>query len=226
MKRNGASLMKILALEFSSPRRSVAVLDGAKILAEQVIPAGQGVPPLRLIADALAEARVEQGEVGCVAVGIGPGSYNGIRSAIALAQGWQLSGCAKLLGVSSVECIAAQAQEEKLLGGVDVVIDAQRNEFYLASYEIGSECLKNLSGLKIVTLTELQSEITSESLAIGPEVTKWLPNGRVIFPGAATLGRLAAARGDFVSGEQLEPIYFRATSFVKASPPRSLEFKL
>ena len=218
--------MKILALEFSSPRRSVAVLEGAKILAEQVEPAAQGVPPLRLIADALAEARVEQGEVGCVAVGLGPGSYNGIRGAIALAQGWQLSGGVKLLGVSSVECIAARAQEEKLLGVVNVVIDAQRNEFYLASYEISSECLKKPSELKIVTLTELQSAIISESLDVGPEVTKWLPNGRVIFPSAATLGRLAAARGDFVSGEQLEPIYFRSASFVKAPPPRSLEFKL
>ena len=218
--------MKILALEFSSPRRSVAVVDGAKILAEHVEPAGQGVPPLRLIADALAEARVEQGEIGCVAVGLGPGSYNGIRGAIALAQGWQLSGGAKLLGVSSVECIAAQAREEKLLGGVNVVVDAQRNEFYFASYEISSECLKKLSDLKIVTLTELQSAIISESLVVGPEVTKWLPNGRVIFPSAATLGRLAASRGDFVSGAQLEPIYFRSTSFVKAPPPRSLEFKL
>ena len=214
--------MKILALEFSSPRRSVAVLDGTTVLAEQVELAGQGVPPLRLIADALAEARVKQSEIGCVTVGLGPGSYNGIRGAIALAQGWQLADDVKLIGVSSVECLAVQGQAEKVFGEVNVVIDAQRNEFYLASYEISSKLLRKTDNLKIVTLTELKSAVKVGNLTAGPEVTRWFPAGRVIFPSAATLGRLAAEREDFVSGEHLEPIYLRATSFVKAPPARGL----
>ena len=49
-----------------------------------------------------------------------------------MAQGWQLARGVKLLGVSSAECLAAQAQAEKIFGRVNVVIDAQRNEFYLA----------------------------------------------------------------------------------------------
>lgn len=214
--------MKILALEFSSPRRSVAVLDGTTVLAEQAEPAGQGVPPLRLITNALVAAQTKQSEIGCVAVGLGPGSYNGIRGAIALAQGWQLAGGVRLIGVSSMECIAAQAQAEKAFGGVNVVVDAQRNEFYIAGYEISAISLKNTSLLRIITLTELKSPVEVESLAVGPEVTRWFPAGRVVFPGAATLGQLAAAREDFVSGDQLEPIYLRATSFVKAPAARSL----
>ena len=71
-----------------------------------------------------------------IAVGLGPGSYTGIRVAISMAQGWQLARGVKLLGVSSAECLAAQAQAEKIFGRVNVVIDAQRNEFYLATYEI------------------------------------------------------------------------------------------
>jgi tRNA threonylcarbamoyl adenosine modification protein YeaZ len=214
--------MKILALEFSSPRRSVAVLEGATVLAEQTEPAGETIPPLRLIADVLAAAGVTAPSIGGLAIGLGPGSYNGIRGAIALAQGWQLAGSVKLFGVSSAECIATRAQAEGVLGRVSVVIDAQRNEFYLATHEITDQTLKTSSDLKIVTLSELETVAAAGNAIVGPEVTKWFPAGRVIFPDAATLGRLAAAREDFIPGEALEPIYLRATSFVKAPPSRSL----
>ena len=46
------------------------------------------------------------------------------------------------------------------------------------------------------------------------------PGSRTLFPRAATLGRFALRRTDFVSGEKLEPIYLRPTQFVKAPPPR------
>lgn len=214
--------MKILALEFSSSRRSVAVLEGATVIAEQAEPVGATVPPLRLIADVLAAASLTPTDIGGLAIGLGPGSYNGIRGAIALAQGWQLASGVKLIGVSSAECIAARAQAEGVLGRIGVVIDAQRNEFYLATHEITEKTIKTTSDLKIITLPELNSWAESGGVLVGPEVTKWFPAGRVILPDAATLGRLAAAREDFVLGEALEPIYLRATSFVKAPPARNL----
>lgn len=214
--------MKILALEFSSPRRSVAVLDGANVLAEQAEPAGASVPPLRLIAAALAAAGLTPTDIGGLAIGLGPGSYNGIRGAIALAQGWQLASGVKLIGVSCAECIAVRAQAEGLFGRIGVVIDAQRGEFYLATHEISDKTIKTTSDLIIVTLPELNSVVKSGYLPVGPEVTKWFPEGRVILPDAANLGRLAAARTDFIPGEALEPIYLRATSFVKAPPARNI----
>jgi len=58
---------------------------------------------------------------------------------------------------------------------------------------------------------------------IGPEVTKWFPGeGRIVFPRAATLGQLALGKDNFAAGETLEPIYLRATQFVKAPPSRIL----
>jgi hypothetical protein len=52
-------------------------------------------------------------------------------------------------------------------------------------------------------------------------VTRWLPQGKILFPSAATLGRLAAERSDFVGGDKLTPVYLRETNFVKAprNPP-------
>ena len=61
---------------------------------------------LALVERALAQANCRREEIAVVAVGLGPGSYTGIRSAIALAQGWQLGRGVKTLGISSVECLA------------------------------------------------------------------------------------------------------------------------
>jgi tRNA threonylcarbamoyl adenosine modification protein YeaZ len=212
--------MKILALEFSSPRRSVAVVEGGTVLAVQAEAAGETVPPLRLVERALAGANIEREAIGCLAVGLGPGSYTGIRGAIALAQGWQLAAGVKIAGISSVECIAAQAQTDGIFGNIGVVVDAQRGEYYFAKYEIGKNAVKNTSLLKIVTLTECLNFQETCDLTVGPDEKCEFKVGRVIYPGAAVLGRLAAAKEEFISGDQLEPIYLRATSFVKAPPAK------
>jgi tRNA threonylcarbamoyladenosine biosynthesis protein TsaB len=173
-----------------------------------------------MIEEALQEARLERGQIEGLVVGIGPGSYTGIRAAIALAQGWQLARDVKLLGISSAECIAAQARAEGFSGWVKVVIDAQRDEFYLADYELTPEKWTETKPLRLATMAEVQPADQAEGLIIGPEVTKWFSSGKAVFPRAAKLGELAAGRTDFVPGQKLEPIYLRETQFVKAPPPR------
>jgi tRNA A37 threonylcarbamoyladenosine modification protein TsaB len=128
----------------------------------------------------------------------------------------------KLLGISSAECVAAQAQAEKISGRVNVVIDAQRNEFYLAAFEISAAGWKEVEPLRILTRAEVELRAGANELLIGPEVTRWFPNGRMVFPRAAVLGQLALGRSDFVAGDKLEPIYLRETNFVKAPPSRQI----
>ena len=217
---SGAFLMKILALEFSSSQRSVAVLDSAERVSE-VIETGAGAnAPLIMIEEALRQAKLERERIDCLVVGLGPGSYTGIRSAIALAQGWLLARGVKLAGISSVECIAAQAQIDGVVGQVSVIIDAQREEFYLATYELNPNGYSEVEPLRIVTREELELRARSGGVLIGPEVTRWFASGKTAFPRAAALGKLAVNRTDFISGEKLEPIYLRETKFVKAPPPR------
>jgi tRNA threonylcarbamoyl adenosine modification protein YeaZ len=217
--------MKILALEFSSPQRSVAVVHGAAdagplCFGEAIETGARSTNALGLVEDALRQAQLDRAQIECLAIGLGPGSYNGIRLAIALAQGWQLARPIKLLGISSAECLAAQAQTEGIFGQVEVVIDAQRNEFYLAGYELNREGRREIEPLRLATLPEVQARQQAGGMIIGPEVANWFPGSRVLFPRAATLGQLARGRTDFVPGEKLEPIYLRATQFVKAPPPR------
>jgi tRNA threonylcarbamoyladenosine biosynthesis protein TsaB len=215
--------MTILALEFSSPQRSVAVVRASGVT-EAIEAGGHGTNAFSLIEKVLAEAGIRREQIEVIAVGLGPGSYTGIRVALSIAQGWQLARGVKLLGVSSAECLAVQAQAEKIFGRVNVVIDAQRNEFYLASYEISPDRCEEVKPLKIVPLIERQSCANTGEIWVGPEATRWLPMGKILFPSAATLGRLATGRADFASGDQLAPIYLREVKFVKAPPPNPMAF--
>jgi tRNA threonylcarbamoyl adenosine modification protein YeaZ len=218
--------MKILAVEFSSNQRSVAVIDAgaprhAMSTIEVVETGGREMRPFEMIDSALTQAGLEREQIECLALGLGPGSYTGIRAAIALAQGWQLARGVKLLGVSSADCLAAQAQTEGVCGELSIVIDAQRQEFYLAEYEITKNDRQERKGLRIVPRSEIQKRAEAGQVLVGPEANQW-PSGKVLFPRAATLGQLASGRTDFVSGDKLEPIYLRETQFVKAPPPRKL----
>ena len=220
--------MKILALEFSSPQRSVAVVqyrpDASPLCLGEAIETGaRSTNALGLVEDALRQAQIDRAQIDCLAVGLGPGSYNGMRLAIALAQGWQLARPVKLLGISSAECLAAQAQAEGIFGRVEVVIDAQRNEFYLAAYDLSPQTRREIEPLHLATVADAQARLQAGGLLIGPEVTKWFPGSRILFPRAATLGQIARDRTDFIAGESLQPIYLRETRFVKAPPRRIVE---
>ena len=172
--------------------------------------------------EALREAQLEREQIECLAIGLGPGSYTGIRAAIALAQGWQLARIVKLAAISSADVVAAQAQADSIVGYTAVVIDAQRGEFYLANYEITAVHWRVIEPLRLAGFDEVQACQRAGQVLVGPEVNRWFSQGRIIFPRASRLGNLALQRTDFVSGEQLEPIYLRQTTFVKAPPPRIL----
>ena len=219
MKTNAASRMKILAIEFSTDQRSVAVVVDGEVCAVAMEVANRTTRAFALVEQALAEARLEREQIECLAIGLGPGSYAGIRAAIALAQGWQLARAVKLIGVSSVECLAAEAQAKGWVGRVNLAIDAQRNELYLAAYDISPRACREVVALRLVPLDEAR-KLSAAGEILAAEVNRWFPEGRILFSGAAILGQLASGRADFMSGDKLEPIYMRETNFVKAPPPR------
>ena len=203
--------MTILALEFSSARRSVALARGGTLLAEAVEETGgRGTNAFGLVEKTLKKAKISRDEIEVIAVGLGPGSYTGIRAAIAVAQGWQLARGTKLLGVGSMASLAAQARAENIFGRVNLVVDAQRGEFYQAVWEISGQGCVEFSPLKIVASAEIVARQAAGETCAGPEME------RILFPSAATVAALAAGRTDFLPGERLEPVYLRETSFVKA----------
>jgi len=203
----------VLALEFSSDRRSVAVVRSGVVLAESAQTSGRSTRVFSLISEALQRARLTPVDVDTLAVGVGPGSYTGIRLAISVVQGWSLAGREpRTLSVGSFEVLAAE-----ISGPAWVVADAQRGEWAVAPVDEGRvlKAARLLSAADVVTLART-------ARVIGPEVVQALGVGETLYPTARTLGVLAEARGAVVLPEALAAVYLRAAAFVKAPLTRSI----
>jgi tRNA threonylcarbamoyladenosine biosynthesis protein TsaB len=216
--------MKMLALEFSSSQRSVAVQADPHLPVVELIDhtPGRNMQPFALIEAALQKAGLEREAITTIVVGLGPGSYSGIRVALALAQGWQLATGVKLIGVSSAASIAAQAVAAGVTGKFSVVIDAQRGEFYRAGYANQNGIAQELTPLELVSAATGHSLEATGELLIGPDMLRWFSASQIVFPTATQLLQLAQTDAGITKDGTLEPIYLREPTFVKAPPPRVL----
>ena len=208
--------MKILALEFSSDQRSVVLVEGDQLLGSATEDSPRRSTGMVLVDRALAEAHLKPTDVDIIAVDLGPGSYTGIRSAIAIAQGWQLARGTPLLGITTVDLLAREAQQNQLFGDLTIIIDAQRKEIYAAELHISASEIRPIAPLKIISLSALKPD----GKIAGPSASQLVPEALDLYPTAATLARISATRFDYVPGEKLEPIYLRQTVFTKAPSPR------
>jgi tRNA threonylcarbamoyl adenosine modification protein YeaZ len=213
--------MKILALEFSPPERSVAVLIDGQVCGYALDRTPQGSRAFAMISQALNEAKLEPAGIECIAIGVGPGSYAGARTAIAIAQGWELASGVKLLGVNSADAIARIAQRAGVLGTVNLVFDAQRNEVYASRYLVDGREARPLDSFQVLTSGEADRRRSAGEVFVRADSGPWGgPEIPVLLSDARVIGDIASYRDDYIRGHQLEPIYLRKAEFIKAPPPR------
>src|SRR6266704_3016499 len=116
--------MKILALELSSARGSLALLDGDKLEFSREWPNDRkNSGPFF---EYLAEVQKQFGKPDTIIVGLGPGSYAGTRIAISAAIGLQAASRARLIGFPSICAIECDSAEYCVIG------DARRQTFFFA----------------------------------------------------------------------------------------------
>ena len=154
--------MVLVALESSTRSPSVAVLVEGEILEQNL----DGERPhasdlLPCLAALLSSCGRTPREVVAVAVGIGPGSYTGLRVGIATAQGIARAAGAKLLGIPSGEALAHAELSPGERG--DLVIDARGGSLYHARFHRTSDGVETLIAPRIVpvdALSDLLDEAT------------------------------------------------------------------
>lgn len=201
--------------------RSVAVAVDGQVRGQAAEQSGRETHAFALISSALQQAGLSRDEIDCIAVGLGPGSYAGVRIAIAIAQGWQIARGIQLLGISSAEAVAAQAGQ---LGSPDVrvVLDAQRHELYGARYDASvfdrPRLVEPFHLLSAAERAEWEQGGGILRMDLLPEAET--SGGIALPPQADFLARLAAHHIDFVPAGRLEPIYVRPAEFVKATAPK------
>lgn len=134
--------MKLLAIDTALNACSVAIVDGTpdgacRVLARVVSPGGKGNAErlLPVLEQARAAAGLALADLDGFAATIGPGSFTGIRTALATARGLALATGKSVRGVTTTAALAAAALAARPGLAVAAVIDARRGEVYMQVFD-------------------------------------------------------------------------------------------
>jgi tRNA threonylcarbamoyl adenosine modification protein YeaZ len=191
--------MKILALELSSGQGSVAWLENhrepfARTFANDRKHSGLFFENLELCSR-------EFGAPDAIVVGLGPGSYAGVRIAIAAAVGLRSASEAKLTGIASVCGMDAAAPEYCVIG------DARRESFFFARVRDG----RLVEGPSLHSRAELELKTMELNAPLYfSEPLPQFPRATLAYPSARRLAEVARDQaGEIADTRSLEPIYLR-----------------
>ena len=131
--------MKILGIDTSTPIGSIALIDGDNLVAEHTLHIVQAHSSRLMPA---IDSVLKWGDItvdaldGC-AVGIGPGSFTGIRIGVATIKSLCYALDKPIIGVSTLEAIAYNLRSTN--GVICPLLDARRSEIYGTIFEGGIE---------------------------------------------------------------------------------------
>ena len=202
--------MITLALDASTYRSSVAVLDDARVLIQATATMkGQDREKLMpAVAEALRSVGASLQNVGRVVCGAGPGSFTSLRIAASIAKGIAVGRSIPLYAVSSLALIVAGNVKDGPRGARRylAVQDALRGECFVAEFEHHEGAVRQVSSVRLIANDQLEMVAgASESRVVGPDLKEnWMPHAR----GTALLLDEIIAVGP-VDLASWEPVYGR-----------------
>jgi tRNA threonylcarbamoyladenosine biosynthesis protein TsaB len=224
-----AGVGPVLGIDTASTIASVAIVAHGKLLAEVMrSAASHGAELPDAVAEAVKQAGITLKDLRGIAVGIGPGSYTGLRVGIAYAKGLVLAlGCA-LVGIPSLDCVALATLDRLPIPDetlIAAIFDARKGEVYTNLYRTKPDRLDKISQPLVIRLQELVTELSHGVIVVGDSKAKEASlllsergyestvvnevelnsRGRYV----AALGAEGIARGEIARPATLEPLYVR-----------------
>jgi tRNA threonylcarbamoyladenosine biosynthesis protein TsaB len=158
--------LRVLAFDTATPATVVAARDGDAEVVERRHDPGPGERPghvaqlLALAAAALSAAGFDWLEIDRVGVGVGPGTFTGLRIGVATARSLAQATGAQLVGVSTLDALARATGDGR---PVLAVLDARRGEAFVAAYEAGRRTREPLAARP----EDLAALVAPGALAVG-----------------------------------------------------------
>jgi len=209
--------MITLAIDTSTPRGVAAVLHDDRPVGEETF--GR---------DGLFGAleKLKPGPPDLIIVGVGPGSFTGIRASLAAAKGLALPRNIPVKAVSSFDALALTVVPKmpRDCPQLCVLCDARREEVYFAFYDRDGQPTHDC---RLGPLEAIADEVHNPIWFVSPEIEKYRAALREtfggfaticeqpVFPSAAALGWIGRTRE---SKLPLEPIYLRMPDYKKVEP--------
>ncbi len=241
MSNSEPTWRRVLALDTATRTQSLALMDGPTVLehSQRQVKFNHGSSLLTHLSETLEEHRLEVGELDLIAVGIGPGSFTGLRVGLAIAKSLARAENIPIVGVSTLAALAYPVAIGHQFAAVCPMYDARRQEVYAGVYVYDEPHLRQLEPDQTASpeaMREKVLEIATTSRPVilvgnGPrkydELAAWdmpdvnweTPDVTVLPPwadgpsalGIALLGREKAQHGKLDDIASLEPNYIRPT---------------
>lgn len=218
----------LLALDTSTDWASVALFDGRDVLAEETWRAQRrhGDELFPSIERVLLSTRTSLSAVTRVAVAVGPGSFTGLRVAIAAGQGIARGNGAALVGISTLDVLAYPHAASKQR--ICPLLPAGRDQYYAAFYQERNRKWLRRSPFMVATLDEICRQIGTHTLFVGEidadaeAALRDLLGPRALFAPPASRMRRAGYLAELgwrelesrkqVKISEIEPLYIRQPS--------------
>lgn len=234
---DASSTGPLLGIDTGSSVASIALAINGRIVGEAVRPVtSHGAALPGAVAQLLDAARLRPADLAAIAVGIGPGSFTGLRIGLSYAKGLVFAGKAKIVGVPSLDALALAALESPAARpGVRVcaLTDARKGEVYAALYEIVADGLEKVSQDVVMPLVRVISHLDRFTILAGDyqakdgaalaaekglEVTVLEPSAlesRGCYVAAIGAGAITCGKSD--CADTLEPLYVRPPDAIAGS---------
>jgi tRNA threonylcarbamoyladenosine biosynthesis protein TsaB len=211
----------LLAVDTSTEQVGLALHDGAQVIGEYAWRSSQRhtVELAPAISDLLTRCDLTMDAVNALAIALGPGSFTSLRVGLSLVKGLALSRHLPLIGIPTLDILAAAQPASKL--PLAVLIQAGRGRFALGWYKSSRMGWQSSDPARVVAAKALLDEIRNPSIVCGEltsedrhklkenkSVQLASPAGSIRRP--AVLAELAWARwqaGEVDDEATLAPIY-------------------
>ena len=159
--------MNLLAIDSSTKSNGIAIYDGLRVRYEctweRLTYHSEDLAPA--LQEALNRASMKIGELGAVAIAIGPGSYNGLRSGLALAKGLAFAKGIDLIAVPTLDILAEGQPLQDL--PMAAVLQAGRGRLAVGWYKVKKGKWVGEGKTRLMNLEELTDAIHQPTIICG-----------------------------------------------------------